>query len=247
MKLGLQLYTLRDQLAHDLDGALAHISGLGVRYVELAGTYSLSAQEFRERLDAHRLTACGAHVSLDQLTDQLDAVIEDASALGYRYVVLPWVSAEVYRDGWAGFGKSLEPLGQRLGEHGLVFAYHNHAFEFAPEEGTTGLERLFSASDPRWVQAELDLGWIQHAGHDPATWVRSLSGRVPLVHLKDFAGGAEPIDVPAGEGSVEWNSALAACTDSGVEFGIVEMDHPPGDALESVGKCVAFFRNRGLI
>ncbi|MCO5295865.1 MAG: sugar phosphate isomerase/epimerase [Fimbriimonadaceae bacterium] len=247
MRLGLQLYTLREALANDLDGTLASIAGMGVAHVELAGTYGFPASEFRGRLDAHGLTTCGSHVSLPDLVDRLDSVVQEAQVLGVSTLVLPWIGEEAYQNGWDALGRSLTAIGHRLHAQGLAFAYHNHAFELAPANGETGLERLFATADPAVVKAELDLGWIQHAGQDPADWVRSLAGRVPLVHLKDFAAGTDPIDVPPGEGTVDWDSVLDACNESGVEFGIVEMDHPPGDAIASVRTSVAFFRNRGLI
>lgn len=246
MRLGLQLYTLRDALAAELDGTLASIAAMGVRHVELAGTYGLEAEAFRAKLDAHGLAVCGAHVSLDDLTQRPETVAKDAIALGCGTVVLPWIAEESVGDGWEAFGRSLDPIGRAMRDHGLAFAYHNHAFELKPEGDATRLEALFQGADASLVLAELDLGWIQHAGCDPARTVRSFAGRAPLVHLKDFAAGPTPVDVPAGEGCVDWDAVLLACVESGVEFGIVEMDHPPGDALASVASCVAFFRNRGL-
>lgn len=246
MKLGVQLYTLRDAMAVDLDGTLEGLAALGIRHVELAGTYDLGAAGLRDRLDAHGLVACGAHVGLEALRDDLAGIVADANALGHRYVVLPWVGEDDYGQGWDVLGATLSDIGASLASAGLQFAYHNHAFEFAPWGAATGWDALFAAADPDTVQAEIDVAWVGHAGHDAAALIRRLGSRVPLVHLKDFAGGPEAVDVAAGEGVVPWDEVLAACVEAGTRFGIIELDQPPEDPLESVRKCVAFFQSKGL-
>ena len=246
VRLGVQLYTLRESLERDFDGTLSGLAALGIRHVELAGTYDLGAAGLRSRLDAHGLSACGAHVGMDALRDDLAGVVSDAETLGHRYVVLPWVGEEDYAAGWDELGRTLSAVGASLGAAGLQFAYHNHAFEFAVSGSGTCLDALFAAADSATVQAEIDVAWVGHAGHDAGVLIRRLGSRVPLVHLKDFAGGQEAVDVAAGEGVVPWDDVLAACEEVGTAFGIIELDHPPEDPLESVRKCVAFFQSRGL-
>ncbi len=246
MKLGVQLYTLRASFERDLDGTLAGLAKLGVRHVELAGSYGLSASAFRERLDAHGLSSCGSHVGLDALRDDLAGVVADAEVLGHRHVVLPWVSKDALAEGWDAFGRSLTPIGAALADAGLQFSYHNHAFEFVPVGSGTGYDALFASADPVAVHAEVDVGWVSHAGHDPVGLIRKLGRRVSLVHLKDFTNDLDALDIEAGKGIVPWDGVLSACEEVGTLFGIVELDNPPEDPLESVRKSLEFFRSRGL-
>lgn len=246
MKLGVQLYTLRSSFERDLDGTLADLASLGVRHVELAGTYGLSAVEFRERLEAHGLASCGTHVGLDVLRGDLGGLIEDAAVFGHRHVVLPWVAEEEYADGWDALGRALSPLGAELARAGLQFAYHNHAFEFAPVGDRTGLDVLFEAADPASVHAEIDVGWVAYAGHDPGALIRRMGSRASLVHLKDFTDTTEAIDTHPGRGIVPWDDVLDACAEVGTVFGIIEYDNPPEEPIESVRKSLEFFRSRGL-
>ena len=246
MTLGVQLYTLRSAFERDVPRTLAGLSGLGVRCVELAGTYGHAPSEFRLMLDDAGLSAVGTHMGLDALGERLPQTLEDARALGCRYVVLPWIGGEDHADGWAAFGRRLEGIGRLVCAGGFVFAYHNHAFELVVEGASTGLETLFASCDASIVQAEIDVAWVYHAGYDPAQMVRSLAGRVPLVHLKDFTDDPNALDIEAGKGALDWDSVLAACAESNVEYGIIELDHPPKAPLESVRECLEYFRGRGM-
>jgi sugar phosphate isomerase/epimerase len=128
-----------------------------------------------------------------------------------------------------------------------VFAYHNHAFDFALENGKPGLDVLYESSDPQAVQAQIDTYWVAYGGSDPAAYIRKLRGRVPLVHLKDGTlGGDKPVFLEPGEGELDWSNILAACEESGVEFGAIELDVCPRDPFVSARACVEFFRHAGL-
>lgn len=246
MKLGVQLYTLRSQFEQDVPATLNSLAAMGLQYVELAGTYGLAAREFRAMLDGEGLEAVGAHVGLDALRGSLWETLEDARVLGCRFIVLPWIAAEEYAPGWEAVGRSLGEIGRQVVSAGFGFAYHNHAFELVDDGGRSGLETLFASCDPEAVQAEIDVAWVYHAGYDPTVTVRDLAGRVPLVHLKDFTDDPEALDIAAGQGSLDWEAILAACASSGVEYGFIELDHPPKTPSESVRECVEFFRGRGL-
>ena len=239
MLLSVQLYTVRDCMNVDAPGTLARLRQMGFECVELAGTYGLRATDFRAMLDSAGLAVSGSHLGLDALEADIRAVIADHQALGCRRVILPWISNETYADGWRAFGQRLEPIADQLADSGIEFAYHNHAFEF---EGG-GLGELFETTSIR-VNAQLDLGWVHYAGESPADWVRRLGKRVTTVHLKDMTADRDSWDCVAGTGTVDWDSALSACREAGVQVGVIEMDVAPGDPLESVEKCLRFFESR---
>lgn len=242
MRVTLQLYTVRDQLSQDLEGTLAKVKAIGLEYVELAGAFGRSASEWRSLLDGLGLKASGSHVGLDLLSSDLDSVIADARTLGFEFVIVPWVSKDRVAGKWAEFGKELEGYGRKLSQAGLQLAYHNHAFEF---EGG-GFEKLYEASDPALVKAEIDVAWVQIGGDDPAAWITRLSGRVPLIHAKDYDPDKQPQWTPAGQGRVDFDAVLAAARGAGVQFAGIELDESPIDPLEAVKQSYEFFASRGL-
>lgn len=242
MRLSVQLYTVRDALSSDLAGTLGQIKKIGLEYVELAGMYGRSATEWKTMLNEEGLLASGAHIGLELLQADLDTVISDAKTIGFEYVILPWVDSSKYAGNWSELGKSLEPIGERLRNEGLTLAYHNHAFEF---EGG-GLDALYAAASPEFVKAQLDLAWVQIGGENPSEYIRKMSSRVPLVHLKDYDPSQTPQWRPAGQGIVDWEPILAACDEANVQFGSLELDESPGDPIVAVRQSYEFFAEKGL-
>ena len=242
MRLTVQLYTLRDQLSQDLEGTLDKVKAIGLEYVELAGAYDRTAEDWKALLDSKGLKVSGSHVSLDQIESNLEGVIKDNLTLGNPFVIVPWVAKDRFAGKWDQFGKELEGYGQKIKDAGLQLAYHNHDFEF---EGD-GLTALYASSNPELVKAELDLAWIAIAGQDPAAWIEKLSGRVPLVHLKDFDPTKTPRWTPAGQGTMDYSAILAAAKAAGVEFGGIELDESPIDPIEAVKESFQFLSSHGL-
>jgi hypothetical protein len=113
----------------------------------------------------------------------------------------------------------------------LVFAYHNHVFEFVQSDGAYLLDRLLDATDPALVALELDVYWAAYAGVDPAGYLRRRAGRVPLVHLKDLAADRSFAEV--GDGTLDFAAIFATAEEGGVRWYIVEHDQPAMPALES--------------
>src|SRR5439155_25398356 len=89
--LGVQLYTFRDAMPHDVPGTLRHVHDLGFREVEMAGTYGMSAADFRKQLDSAGLTATSMHVGYEMFRDSLDKVLADAKAIGVKFAGTAWI------------------------------------------------------------------------------------------------------------------------------------------------------------
>lgn len=241
MRLSLQLFTVRDAMAQDLEGTLEAIREMGLEYVELAGTYGMAARDFGSVLGRNGLRASGSHVGIEAIEEDCERVIEEARAVDSEWVIVPYV-AEGQRN-WLELAERLGLAAEKLSEAGLSLAYHNHDFEFGADYG---FGALAANSHPLLVHFQIDVGWVQFAGHDPAKLLWDLGGRAPLVHLKDMDPGRDNPHVLAGEGAVRWDEVLAACEGIGVRFGAIEMDRPPTDPIEDVRRCVAYFRDRGL-
>lgn len=231
----LQMYTVRDDAQRDLAGTLARVAELGYAGVELAGYSGKAPEEYKALLDTNGLRAVGAHVGFDQVTANPEQTISEARLFGYDYVIVPWIGKPYTEslDGYAKLGAELSAVAPIYEAAGLTLCYHNHAFEFElTQGGKTGLDILFEAAPS--VQSELDTFWVKKGGQDIATYLTRLSGRVPLVHLKDMdsAGNFAPV----GAGTVDYHALFAAAEAAGTRFYMVEQDscQAPLTPLESI-------------
>lgn len=232
----LQMYTLRDLAAEDFPGTLRKAAQIGYAGVELAGTGGLDAGELKKLLDDLGLSVAGSHVGIDQLQSNLPEVLRYNLALGNKYVVCPYLpedlrkSAEDYR----ALAATLNQIGRRCKAEGLQLCYHNHAFEFQTFDGITGYDILFGNTDPDLVAAEVDTYWVEYAGHNAQSVIRGLSGRVPLVHLKDMAVRPQGAFAEVGEGVLDFSAIIAEAQAAGAQWLIVEQDVCTRPPLESV-------------
>jgi len=236
--IAVQLYTVREQLrdASGVGGVLGRLREIGYRAVEVAGLGSTTPERFGAELVRHDMVACGVHVPLERLVADLDGVSAECKEWGCRYVVVPSLPDE-YRnqEGYRRFAAEAVEISARLRSFGLRLAYHNHSHELERYGAQTALEALFAATTSDTLLAELDTYWLQHGGANPATWIRRLKGRAPLVHLKDMVVvRGRPVDAEIGEGNLDWADILNACRDAGTEWLVVEQDEPKRDPMESV-------------
>jgi sugar phosphate isomerase/epimerase len=198
---GLQLYTVRDALAVDLEDTLGRIAAIGYRKVELAGLPGVTADAMHASLRRHGLDAPSMHAGYDTLQRGLDAVLEEARMLGATYLVCPSVDAGERRtaEDWKRVCQTLNRIGQVVRSRGRMLAYHNHDYEFVPfTDGTTPFHLLMTETDPRDVKLELDVYWVAKAGLDPVQYLKDGQNRIVLVHLKDLAADGSTVEVGAG-------------------------------------------------
>ncbi|NGP43938.1 sugar phosphate isomerase/epimerase [Bacillaceae bacterium SIJ1] len=238
-KLGLQLFTLREECAEDFVGTLEKVAALGYEGVEFAGYYGMSAADLKHELDRLNLTAISAHVPIPQLRDNLADTIAYQKAIGAKYIVCPYLSEEDRQK-----YKELVPLFKEVAaacqKEGMTFGYHHHDFELEPYEGTDGLSYLLTHLSAEELIAEFDVYWLRKAGKSPVEWLRAHKGRTPLVHLKDMTQDGS--FAALGEGDTDIQAILAEEKSSEVEWWIVEQDVTPGPALESVAKSREYLK-----
>ena len=219
LAVGLQLYTLGDDLKRDFDGTLAAVSKIGYRSVELAGLAEHSAADWRQALDRSKLKCPSMHVPPHSKTgvnlDDLAALAEVAHALGIGTVVCPMfniperfsltpmpgesgvamaarLGASMTLDDWKWNADFFNKKAAALKPYGLRVAYHNHNVEFAPVGGSTGLAQLIQDTDPTLVSFEMDAGWVVAAGADPAGLLAAYPGRFSAMHVKDVKASTRP-------------------------------------------------------
>ena len=243
-RVGLQLYTVRDEMKQDFEGTIAKVAQIGYKEVEFAGYFGKSPQEARAIIDRNGLTSPSEHVAYDVVEKKWPETLEAAHITGQKYVVCPWIEESQRKepDGWKRAADLFNRAGEASQKAGIQFAYHNHAFEFQPSEslGTTlPYDFLLAHTDPKLVKMEMDLCWITVGGQDPVAYFNRYPGRFPLVHVKDWANNeplgdthAKEIGHPAkegqmanvGAGSIDWKRIFAQSRKAGIEHYFVEND-----------------------
>lgn len=247
-----QLYTVRDRLhdAKQLADVLVRLREIGYPAVEVAGLGPGVAERFGQELRRAGLLACAAHVPLESLTSDLPTVAARCRDWRCRYVVVPGLPSSYHSaKGFRRFAKEAAQIAHELATYEVKLAYHNHSFELERWGGKTGLDILCEATSPEVLSAELDTYWLQAAGASPSAWLRKLSGRAALVHLKDVAvEGGRVVQAEVGEGNLDWPDILNACREAGTEWLVVEQDESSRDPLESLAisyrNLTAFLRAR---
>jgi sugar phosphate isomerase/epimerase len=201
------------------------VADIGYRQVELAGFGDLGPAGFKAVLQQHGIAAIGAHTGIEALSGDTGPLVEQAKLFGYRYVTVSYLD-ESHRspEGYRRAAAVLSDAAARLGDQGLTVCYHNHAFEFDKlADGSTGYEILMSETSAA-VGFELDIMWAVWGGHDPAALIGRLSGRVPLLHVKDTQGQGKQQFTEVGTGIVPLGACLAAAAKAGCRHLIVEQD-----------------------
>jgi sugar phosphate isomerase/epimerase len=247
MNIGLQLYTLREEIAKDFVGTLHKVAEVGYEGVEFAGYGGLTAVQLKELLEQLKLKAIASHVSLAQLTTHLEEEIDYNLTIGSRYIVCPYIAEEDRQTEaqWLDIFTQLQAIGKRCAERGIGFAYHNHEFELVQKvDGVFVLDAMMKEVPQAALLMELDSCWVHHAGQTPQAYIAQYAGRIPLLHLKDMQklpnGGA--LTVELGQGEVNLTAIIEASAQAGVEWLIVEQDYctnPPFESIETSWKWVS--------
>ena len=235
--IGLQLYSLRDQFKKDVPGTLNEVRGFGIKYVELAGTYGVAPEKFKEQLDARGLQAISGHFSYEQCRDHIEDVAREAKTFGLEYAGCAWIphndpfDEKTCREAAAVFNRA----GEALAKHGIKFFYHTHGYEFLPYGNGTLFDLLMAETKPEYVRFEMDVYWIVNPGQDPVKLLEQYGKRFELMHVKDmkqgtpngFTGQSDVTNnVVLGEGIIDWPAIFRAAKKAGVKWYFIEDESP---------------------
>jgi sugar phosphate isomerase/epimerase len=245
-QVAVQLYTVREYLKNreDYDHSLKKIAEIGYRSVQISGPRPIPEKEIAELCRQHGLTINSSHEDATLLLENPQQAVENLKALGCKYTAYPFPRGLNLEnpDAVDSRIRQLNEVGRILSESGQTLCYHNHNHEFRKVNGQIILERIYKISNPEYIQAELDTYWIQMGGGNPVQWCQAMSGRLPLLHLKDVRINREnkPEFAEVGEGNLNFKEIVAAAGDAGCKWFIVEQDICPGNPFDSLAKSFAY-------
>lgn len=235
-----QLYTIRDFLKTppEIASALKKIKEIGFEAVQVSGMGPIKESELVKITEGEGLTICATHEPGKTILGSPEEVVERLKKLNCKFTAYPYPADVDFSEGSqiTALVEGLDKAGKVLQEAGLVLTYHNHATELVKIGGKTILEHIYDTTDPKALQGEIDTYWIQAGGADPVEWCEKLSGRLPLLHLKDYAMTFEnkPRFAEIGQGNLDWKRIVAAAEKSGCQWFIIEQDSCPGDPFVSL-------------
>lgn len=238
-QVALQCYTIRDhaKTAADFAASMRKARAIGYRAVQISGIGPIPAAEVRSICDGEGLTICATHEPAKTILEEPGSVVERLGTLGCRHTAYPYPHAPLHTEADVKrLADGLERAGAVLSRAGMTLSYHNHQVEFRRIGGRTILETLYACTDPGSVRGEIDTYWVQVGGGNPADWCARLGGRLPLLHMKDYAIGADdaPTMAAVGAGNLDFRAIVRAAEAGGCEWFIVEQDSGFTDAFAAI-------------
>lgn len=224
-EVGVQIYSVRNELSQNFDSTLAALSDVGFDYIEAYGLstdgklYGMNPLEYKKAVEKHGMKLISTHS--DYFTaEEAPIMIKAAKEAGLKYVIIPWISEDLRSD-YEAVAENLDSIGAQFKEAGMGFGYHNHDFELYPtESGHIPLEILLEGTDPENVDFQLDLYWVVKAESDPMEIINKYPGRFAAFHIKD--SDADRNQTTVGTGIIDFETVLSNQKTSGYKFYVVE-------------------------
>ncbi len=241
-KIGLQLYSVRDNLATPELAAqtFKKLKELGFDEAQTAGCYGMPYDKFYELANNAGIEIIGTHDDFNMMKTDIDQAIANHKMLHTTNMGIGGFRVETAAEMQA-FIEDANKIGKRIAEEGMKFTYHNHSHEFIKlDNGKSMMEMLVEGLDPKTTSFVLDSYWVQNAGGDVCTWIEKLEGRIDILHLKDMhvikspEGYAITDITEIGNGNLDFNKIIATALKTGVKHFCVEQDNCPVDYIPSM-------------
>lgn len=273
-KVGLQLYSIREDMERDMDETLRKVKEMGYDYVEFAGFYGKPASEVKAILDKYGLTAISVHQGFESYFEKGQQEIDYLKEIGVKYCAIPWYDAGKLKgtDDWDETVDKFTKYGEALKASGIQLMYHNHDFEFKKYEGKFLLDWIYDTIPADLLMPQIDTCWVHYAGCNPAEYIEKYAGRTKVLHLKDFVCkklGGGPVYAlidndggeakqasqadngfefrPVGSGIQDFRAILESAEKAGIDYVIVEQDgHPERSALEDAKISRDYLKKIGI-
>ena len=257
--IGTQLYTVRNQMAKDPLGTLAKVAAIGFNTVEGAtytGSelfYGMPSAQFKNVLDGYGLEMISAHYSLGEampntkgtMLNDWQKAVDDAAAVGLKYMVCAYLadSERGTLDHYKQTADKLNAAGEIAKRAGIQLCYHNHNFEFIPQDGKLPYDVLLTSTDSGLVKMEMDIYWVYKAKQSPIELFKKYPGRFPLWHVKDMDNTPQQNFTEVGNGVIPFKEIFAHAKEAGMKYFFNEQDQTPGDPLVSMAKSYQYIKD----
>ena len=229
MKIGVQMYTIRDYLKNpeDIHISLKKVKALGFDMIQLSGLGPCNIDQLAGWIKGLGMTVCSTHSPWERIDDkkELLKLIEEHKKLGASEIGIgmkPDIFPQSY-EGWSRFIKKVNSVCKICKDNGMTFGYHNHSFEFEKIKGVCIIDRLVEECPD--MNIILDVFWVQAGGANPSAYIDKLKGRIQLLHLKDFRiANWDKKFAEIGNGNLDWNDIIPRARKNGIPYAAIEQD-----------------------
>ena len=246
--IGLELYSVRNELGKDLNGTVTAVAKMGYKVVEFYAPYFSwsvdQTKDVRKLMDGLGIRCNSTHNGMNAFTgDGIAKAIELNKILGAKYIVLASAGRVNGADGWKTVAETVTKAADQFRPAGLHGGYHNHKPEFVAVDGKRPMD-ILAANTPKDFMLQFDVGTCVEAGQDPVAWINANPGRINSLHLKDWgAGEGKGYQVLFGEGDAPWKKIFeAAESKGGVEYYLIEQEGSRLPPIETAEKCLENYK-----
>jgi sugar phosphate isomerase/epimerase len=258
--IGIQLYTLRNQIKADLAGTIKAVADAGYKQVEVYGFPGKAGDDMIKHAKDNGLAVNSTHFNWESVTNPTKKgvapfaeILEKTSAAGIKHLVIPYIHGHNRKnlDDYKKLAESCNKGAEQAKKAGIQLAYHNHAFEYQPMEGGKTGYQIFIEEFSKDMLFEIDVFWVQVGGVDPVEQMKALNGRVTQLHLKDLKKGTKTPSYPGvgkdafkelGAGMIPMEPIIEAAAEIGVQHCHVEQDQSP-DPIASVQQSIKYLKS----
>jgi sugar phosphate isomerase/epimerase len=246
---GLELYSVRDDLKRDPEGTVGAVAKMGYQDVEFYAPYldwsEEQAKQMRKLLDDLGVHCYSTHNDEDFFGPAKIGKARDLNKiLGAKYMVQAWSDPKPDLDAWKKVADNLNSAAEKLESSGLKVGYHNHDAEWKPVQGKRPIE-VIASNTKSSVMLQLDVGTCLEAGADPVAWIKANPGRIRSIHCKDWSPDPNVgYKTLFGEGKADWRGIFQSAENGGgVEFYLIEQEGSRYPELETARRCLEAFRS----
>lgn len=270
---GIQLWSVRQDMAKDAKATLAALSGFGYRQIESFGDgdpmnmfWGMKPKEFKTYLDSINLTIVSSHCDADYTLnsdrrEEFKKLADDVAGIGMKYLINPFMIQLKTIDAFKNAAEEFNKQGEICKQAGLRFGYHNHNYSFKKIEDLFPQDVLMQHTDSSLVDFEMDIYWVVDAGQDPVHWLKKYPGRFRLCHIKDHYSDSKTISLKEkevaeepelglnvscdlGSGKINFPPILKAAKAYGMKYFLVEQErYDLHSPLESAKKNAHYMKN----
>lgn len=257
-RIGAQFYTLRHfcKTMEGFEDSCKKVSEMGYKVMQLSGTGDFTGEEVKAILDKYGLVCACTHRAPEKYLEHLEEEIAFHKTIGCEVCGLGAMpeGTKAEFQGNEGlelvekFAKDFGPVCEKLAEHGLVFAYHNHGFEFVKINGRYLFEELFDKMPYDNFQLILDVYWLASVGINPAKFIEKYKDKIACLHYKDLkvVKHREQTYAEVGQGNLEWDEIIEVSKECSAKFALVEQDKCDRDPFEALKISYEFLKERGF-
>lgn len=232
-------------LEQDWKGTLKKAVEYGFTEFEGGSNYASSPKEFLNYCKEIGIKPIASGTSLDPMMKEPQKYFDQQNELKMKYIVCywPWMGGPPFKlDDCKKSAEMLTELGEKAKQNRLTLCWHNHDNEFKKMEEGFPFDYLMNNTDPELVKCEMDIYWVKKGGGDPLEMLKKYEGRIPILHVKDMASGADQDFICPGSGIIDFAPIFKEAQKQGIEHYIVERDNEP-DGIGCLKSSGEFLQN----